>query len=100
MGHLIEDDIIKRADFNDERFLYEMAILLEKHPLNGNKNLPREIRVPCTGTSSKYITIENKEINDPITVTITGEACAADIISAKSNRTLPKEIDITKMINS
>ena len=35
MGHLIENDILKRSDFNDDCYLFEIAKLLEKHPLNG-----------------------------------------------------------------
>lgn len=100
MGHLIEDDVLKRSDFNDERFLYEMARLLERHPLNETECGPERITIPAFGSRRKYILIENTELNDPITVTITCDGGDAEIVAAKSLRSFPQEIDISKAINS
>ena len=99
MGHLIEDDVLKRSDFNDERILYEMARLLERHPLNETECGPERITIPASGSRRKYILIENTELNDPITVTITCDGGSAEIVAAKSLRSLPQEIDISKAIN-
>lgn len=96
MGHLIENDILKRSDFNDEGFLYQMALLLEKHPLNQSRNISDDIIINSSTASKFYITIENKELDDPISVDIQCPLGSADVIFSKSSRTLPTEIDITK----
>ena len=57
MGHLIENDILKRSDFNDEGFLDQMALLLEKHPLNQTQNSDDEIAIDVTGPSQYYISV-------------------------------------------
>ncbi len=64
MGHLIENDILKRSDFNDEGFLYQMALLLGKHPFNQILNSDGEITIDVTGPSQYYISVENKELDD------------------------------------
>lgn len=99
MGHLIENDILKRSDFNDEEFLYQMALLLEKHPLNQVLNSDDEITIDITGPSRYYISIENKELDDPISVLIKCPHASAEVMIGKSNRELPMEIDITGYIN-
>ncbi len=99
MGHLIEKDILKRTDFNDENYLHQMALLLEKHPMNRKKNNTNEIMIPSSTKSSRYyITIENKELDDPITISVNCPNGTADIIIGKSNRNLPTEIDITNYL--
>lgn len=100
MGHLIEDEGLKRSDFNDEEYLYQMALLLERHPLNGNSYSPTSITIPASGSKHKYVTIENKELNDPISITIVCDGGSAEIVSAKSHRLLPQEVDIARQINS
>ena len=100
MGHLIENDILKRSDFNDEGFLYQMALLLEKHPLNQTLNSDDEITIDVTGPSQYYISVENKELDDPISVLIKCPHASAEVMIGKSNRELPMEIDITSYINT
>lgn len=97
MGHLIENDILKRSDFNDEGFLYQMALLLEKHPLNQTLNSDDEINIDVTGPSQYYISVENKELDDPISVLIKCPHASAEVMIGKSNRELPMEIDITSL---
>lgn len=99
MGHLIENDILKRSDFNDEGFLYQMALLLEKHPLNQTLNSDDEIAIDVTGPSRYYISVENKELDDPISVSIKCPHASAEVMIGKSDRDLPMEIDITSYIN-
>ena len=100
MGHLIENDILKRSDFNDEGFLYQMALLLEKHPLNQALNSDDEITIDVTGPSQYYISVENKELDDPISVLLNCPHASAEVMIGKSNRELPMEIDITSYINT
>ena len=42
-----------------------------------------------------YITIENKELDDPIDVLIECPLGSADVIIGKSSKDLPDEIDIS-----
>ena len=70
MGHLIEDDVLKRSDFNDDGFLYEMALLLDKHPLNEHTYSPKSLFISETDSRYQYITIANRELNDPLSITI------------------------------
>lgn len=99
MGHLIENDIIKRSDFNDEEFLYQMALLLENHPLNKENKPSKEIIIPSSKSSRYFISIENKELDDPLSINIKCSHGSADIIVGKSSNNLPTEIDITRFIN-
>ena len=80
MGHLIENDILKRSDFNDEGFLYQMALLLEKHPLNQTLNSDDEITIDVTGPSQYYISVENKELDDPISVLLNCPHASAEVM--------------------
>ena len=95
MGHLIENDNIKRSDFNDEEFLFQMALLLEKHPLNKFEH-NNEIILHSSISSRYYISIENKELDDPISVHIKCPNGSVNFIVGKSNKELPTEIDITR----
>ena len=95
MGHMIEDDVLKRWDFNDEGYLYEMAQLLEKHPLNNPVSQPLTITIP-SGIQNHFIAIENKELNDPIQLSFNSTDYQAKIYAIKSFSKLPVEIDITK----
>ena len=74
-----------------------MALLLEKHPLNLDKESTNEIMISSSKSTHYYITIENKELDDPISVFINCPHAKADVIVGKSNRELPSEIDITRL---
>ena len=94
MGHLIENDILKRSDFNDEVLLHQMALLIEKHPLNYKKESFQEITLPAE-SSRYFITIENKELDDPLSVLIRCPQGSADVIIGNASKELPTELDIT-----
>lgn len=96
MGHLIENDIIKRSDFNDEGFLFQMALLLEKHPLNRDLKKSKETIISATNSSRYYISIENKELDDPLSVVINCPHGSANIIVGKTGNELPTEIDVSR----
>ena len=74
-----------------------MALLLEKHPLNQTLNSDDEINIDVTGPSQYYISVENKELDDPISVLIKCPHASAEVMIGKSNRELPMEIDITSL---
>ena len=96
MGHLIENDNFKRSDFNDEEFLFEMALRLEKHPLNPRiESTTNTIIIPSSKSSHYHITIQNKELDDPISLIIKSPKSSAEMTFAKSHKELPSEIDIT-----
>ena len=100
MGHLIEDEILKRWDFNDEEYLFKMAKLLERHPFS---NVLPELRVyKLSGgesVKSYHITISNLELNDPIHLHMTGQEYTAVITSVKTAMDFPVEIDISRIVN-
>jgi len=96
MGHLIEDDILKRWDFNDEGCLYQMAKLLENHPFNNIESKSSSNRIIVK--KHAFITIENRELNDPIHIKILGKNTNVKITSIKSNHPTATEIDVTQMI--
>ncbi len=98
MGHRIEDDDLKRSDFNDEGFLYQMSKLLERHPLNEIEYSPERITVSASDFNHQYVLIENSELNDPMSVSIHCRECSASILIAESIHPLPKEIDITRYL--
>lgn len=96
MGHLIENDIIKRSDFNDEGFLFQMALLLERHPLNRDLKKSKETIISASNSSRYYISIENKELDDPLSVVINCPHGSANIIVGKTGNELPTEIDVSR----
>lgn len=92
MGHVIEDNSLKRSDFTEEEILCEIAERLSAHPLNAKRNT---CRIVLQEPKRYYVSIENKEINDPITLTIDSDDAAADIFSGRSSSELPVEIDVS-----
>ena len=100
MGHLIEDDVLKRSDFNDEGSLFAMRKRLELHPLNNRAYMPERIVIPASASLHKYIAIENRELNNPVSVTISCPGGRIVLICTTSHGGPAQEIDITRFLGS
>ena len=71
---------------------------MTNHPFNNIENKSSSNRVIVT--KHTFITIENKELNDPIRVRISGKNVNTKITSIKSNHPTTTEVDITKTIKT
>ena len=112
MGHKIENSPLKRADFTDEDFLYEIYELLIKHPLNNfedkqidfnggllelkNKNTTKIIiskeNTPCS------VSIKTREFNDQTKIIIKGSKDKIEITNKPISHLIPKNNNIIKQI--
>lgn len=118
MGHRLENTDLKRSDFTDEELLYEMSLLLDRHPLNGEgrpyvvvtesavredwENVPEvEIKIDAKNCLKKYyLKVSNRELGDPIKLDISGQNCSVELHSTVSMSKLRSEVNITKQINA
>ena len=115
MGHDLRDELIVRADFVDEEYLYEMSRLLEKYPLNriekrgvvnagGAKGVSRknttsvELVLSADSKARGYhVQIRNREYGDRVKMSIRGGIGAAVITTVNEPEPPRSEINITKV---
>ncbi|MGM9602732.1 MAG: hypothetical protein ACI3W5_14265 [Faecousia sp.] len=118
MGHRLENTDLKRSDFTDEELLYEMSVLLDAHPLNENRrpcstltnltvreaweNVPEvEIKInPQDQVKRYYLKVINRELNDPLKFSISGQDCSIELHSTADGSKQSSGVNITKQINA
>lgn len=115
MGHNMENTPLKRSDFNDEEFLYDIYKLLQNHPLNRTDNLAIKVDNKskliesnisnvnidfCTNEHSIYqLNIQNNEIQNNIKIKFNGAINNITINKAISPKGFDQEINITSEVN-
>ncbi|ERK45203.1 hypothetical protein [Faecalitalea cylindroides] len=112
MGHKMEGTALKRSDFGDETFLYEMWKKIQRHPLNQEQNhiyncdkslnLKNQSNVKLfidsKETSDYLIQIDVKEMEDPIKVDIIGDFIETNVFE-KQEEIQNEEVNIIRFIN-
>ena len=112
MGHKMEGTALKRSDFGDETFLYEMWEKIQKHPLNRMENnvlnckdtliikneSKTKIAIKPSGDEIYLMKIESKEIKDSVLIELTNEFSEIDIFG-ESRQHDNEEVNITSLIN-
>lgn len=112
MGHKMEGTALKRSDFGDETFLYEMWKKIQRHPLNQEQNhiyncdkslnLKNQSNVKLfidsKETSDYLIQIDVKEMEDPIKVDIIGDFIETNVFE-KQEEIQNEEVNIIGFIN-
>lgn len=112
MGHKMEGTALKRSDFGDETFLYEMWEKIQKHPLNRMENnvlnckdtliikneSKTKIAIKPSGDEIYLMKIESKEIKDSVLIELTNEFSELDIFG-ESRQHDNEEVNITSLIN-
>ena len=112
MGHKMEGSALKRSDFGDETFLYEMWKKIQSHPLNHeqnriyncNKNLSLKnqskvkLFIDSKEISDYLIQVDTKELEDPIKVDFIGDFIEADVLE-KQEEIKNEEVNIISLIN-
>lgn len=112
MGHKMEGTALKRSDFGDETFLYEMWKKVQKHPLNQeqnhsytcdkNLNLKNQSKIKLCIDSKEtrdyLIQVDANEMEDPITVDFSGDFVEADVLE-KQEEIQNEEVNIIRIIN-
>lgn len=113
MGHKMEGTPLKRSDFGDETFLYEMWVKIQNHPLNQKKetiysyehNLKFKnrskikLRITSRDHSDCLMKINAKEMDDPIVINFSGDFKKADIIEDHGKEIENEEVNVTHFIN-
>jgi len=114
MGHNMENTPLKRSDFNDEEFLYDIYKLLQNHPLNrinnpvtklDNKSKLIEnnisninINLNSNGHCIYQLNIQNNEIQNDIRIKFNGDINNITINKAISPKGFEQEINITSEV--
>lgn len=112
MGHKMEGTALKRSDFGDETFLYEIWKKVQKHPLNQEQNHSYtcdknlilknqsniKLSIDSKGTGDYFIQIDAKEMEDPIKVDFIGNFIETDVLE-KQEEIKNEEVNIISLIN-
>ena len=80
------------------KFRMAVFIISPSISLNYKQDSFHEITIPASELSRYFITIENRELDDPLTVLIGCPHGSADVIIGKASKPLPTELDITSFI--
>lgn len=100
MGHVIENTTSLRSDFNDETLLYQIKLLLDTHPINGC-NMSQIINLDALSSRRNMcLAITNKELNGPISISISSYGITVDAITFESQQQLSPLVDITKILQT
>lgn len=112
MGHKMEGTALKRSDFGDETFLYEIWKKVQKHPLNQEQNHSYtcdknlilknqsniKLSIDSKGTGDYFVQIDAKEMEDPIKVDFIGNFIETDVLE-KQEEIKNEEVNIISLIN-
>lgn len=86
MGHKMEGTALKRSDFGDETFLYEMWKKIQGHPLNYTSKVPYDfienikiknepkilLKIGSKGNGDYILQIDTNEISDKVIIELYG----------------------------
>ena len=109
MGHKMENTDLRRSDFGDEQFLYELLKKFQYHPLNqirlddievkGHLELDNTYRSDLILNPGDYtINVKNKELDDTLQIE-TGKSVKNFEVEEKNRNSVgSKEINIVKEI--
>lgn len=112
MGHKMEGTALKRSDFGDETFMYEIWKKVQKHPLNQMEDIvlnckdtliiknesKTKIAIKPNCDEAYLMKIESKEIKDSVLIELTNEFSELDIFE-ESRQHDNEEVNITSLIN-
>ena len=113
MGHKMEGTPLKRSDFGDETFLYEMWKKIQNHPLNQNiesmydcddfQNIKNQsetrLHIHSDKENDYMLQIESREVGDSLSIDLKGNVDSFIVLESKESLNLNEEINITKLIN-
>lgn len=111
MGHKMEGTALKRSDFGDETFLYDIWLKLQNHPLNKQdkqvikttgyltiqNDYHSELEV-FSDTNSYYLAVKNRELADQVIINVEGDIRSIALLETSSDITQNNEINIVKHI--
>ena len=115
MGHDIENTLLKRSDFSDEDFLYELFTLINEHPFNNSENgdvlfdgtqvsknniSSAQIKIKTKKDKLVEVNIKSNEKHDQTVICLNNpKKCVVEVKNRACKNSFPDNTNIRKTIN-